>query len=85
MDMEEEVSAAYEAVKRIDILDVSPDGTEIFLTFEGAYNERVARVENWIIARLRWVTGTDCISSSSIFFFFLFFFLALFLLLWVKW
>ncbi|VDB86807.1 unnamed protein product [Peniophora sp. CBMAI 1063] len=53
MDMEEEVKEAYEVMKRIDVLDVSTDGTEIWVTAENAYNERVARVENQIISRLR--------------------------------
>ncbi|KAF8610057.1 hypothetical protein BDV93DRAFT_517252 [Ceratobasidium sp. AG-I] len=53
MDMEEEVKEAYEIVKNIDVLDVSTEGTEIWVTAENAYNERVARVENQIISRLR--------------------------------
>ncbi|KAJ4485207.1 dynein heavy chain, N-terminal region 1-domain-containing protein [Lentinula aciculospora] len=58
MDMEEEVKEAYEVVKRIDVLDVSVDGTEIWVAAENAYNERVSRVENQIIARLRDRLGT---------------------------
>ncbi|KAJ7210662.1 dynein heavy chain [Mycena haematopus] len=58
MDMEEEVKEAYEIVKRIDVLDVSVEGTEIWVAAENAYNERVARVENQIIARLRDRLGT---------------------------
>ncbi|KAG9310418.1 dynein heavy chain, N-terminal region 1-domain-containing protein [Chiua virens] len=58
MDMEEEVKEAYEVVKRIDVLDVSVEGTEIWVAAENAYNERVARVENQIIARLRDRLGT---------------------------
>ncbi|KAI0055925.1 cytoplasmic dynein heavy chain 1 [Artomyces pyxidatus] len=58
MDMEEEVKEAYEVMKRIDVLDVSVDGTEIWVTAENAYNERVARVENQIISRLRDRLGT---------------------------
>jgi hypothetical protein len=58
MDMEEEVKEAYEIVKRIDVLDVSTEGQEIWATAETAYNERVARVENQIIARLRDRLGT---------------------------
>ena len=34
------------------------EGTEIWVTAESAYNERVARVENQIIARLRDRLGT---------------------------
>ncbi|KAG1741247.1 dynein heavy chain, N-terminal region 1-domain-containing protein [Suillus lakei] len=58
MDMEEEVKEAYEVVKRIDVLDVSVEGMEIGVAAENAYNERVARVENQIIARLRDRLGT---------------------------
>ncbi|KAF9463127.1 dynein heavy chain [Collybia nuda] len=58
MDMEEEVKEAYEVIKRIDVLDVSVDGTEIWVAAENAYNERVSRVENQIIARLRDRLGT---------------------------
>ncbi|KAF8653334.1 hypothetical protein AX16_004034 [Volvariella volvacea WC 439] len=58
MDMEEEVKEAYEIVKRIDVLDVSVEGTEIWVAAENAYNERVSRVENQIIARLRERLGT---------------------------
>ncbi|KAH8923510.1 hypothetical protein BT69DRAFT_1319504 [Atractiella rhizophila] len=53
VDMQEEVAAAYESVKNVDVLDVSQEGTEIWVTAENAYNERVSRVENQIIARLR--------------------------------
>lgn len=71
--MEEEVKEAYEIIKNIDILDVSPgtflvsksinanisaEGAEIWSTAENAYNERIARVENQIIARLRDRLGT---------------------------
>ncbi|KAG8937242.1 hypothetical protein FRC03_010096 [Tulasnella sp. 419] len=58
MDMEEEVKEAYEIIKSIDVLDVSVEGTEIWVTAENAYNERVARVENQIISRLRDRLGT---------------------------
>ncbi|KAI8974487.1 dynein heavy chain [Pilobolus umbonatus] len=54
----EEVKLAYESVKNIDVLDVSPEGTEIWVQAESAYNERVSRVENQIIARLRDRLGT---------------------------
>ncbi|KAI0762498.1 dynein heavy chain [Fomes fomentarius] len=58
MDMEAEVKEAYEVMKRIDVLDVSQEGGEIWVAAENAYNERVARVENQIIARLRDRLGT---------------------------
>ncbi|PCH33132.1 dynein heavy chain [Wolfiporia cocos MD-104 SS10] len=58
IDMEAEVKEAYEVMKRIDVLDVSVEGSEIWVAAENAYNERVARVENQIIARLRDRLGT---------------------------
>ncbi|KAL0579672.1 dynein heavy chain [Marasmius crinis-equi] len=58
IDMEEEVKEAYEIVKRIDVLDVSVKGTEIWVAAEHAYNEWVSRVENQIIVRLRDWLGT---------------------------
>lgn len=57
IEMSEEIRAAYDQVKVIDVLDVSQEGTEIWTTAEGAYNERVARVENSLIARLRDLLG----------------------------
>ncbi|GAA6000808.1 hypothetical protein JCM10207_004669 [Rhodosporidiobolus poonsookiae] len=53
IDMDAEVRQAYESIKNVDVLDVSTEGTEIWITAESAYNERVARVENHIISRLR--------------------------------
>ncbi|KAI9842610.1 MAG: hypothetical protein M1837_007048 [Sclerophora amabilis] len=53
VDAVEEVSQAYAALKDVDILDVSPEGTQIWVQAEIAYNERTSRVENSIIARLR--------------------------------
>ncbi|BGP45295.1 dynein heavy chain [Rhodotorula kratochvilovae] len=53
IDMDAEVRQAYESVKNVDVLDVSAEGTEIWIAAETAYNERVARVENHIISRLR--------------------------------
>ncbi|KAL1922601.1 uncharacterized protein VTP21DRAFT_10140 [Calcarisporiella thermophila] len=54
----EEVKLAYDCVRNIDVLDVSHEGTEIWVHSENAYNERVSRVENQIIARLRDRLGT---------------------------
>lgn len=53
VDAVEEVSQAYAALKDVDVLDVSPDGTQIWVQAEMIYNERTSRVENSIIARLR--------------------------------
>jgi dynein heavy chain 1 len=53
VDAVEEVAGAYAAVKDVDVLDVSPEGTQLWVQAEMAYNERTSRVENSIIARLR--------------------------------
>lgn len=57
IQMSDEIHAAYESVKVIDVLDVSQEGTEIWSAAEQAYNERVSRVENTLIARLRDLLG----------------------------
>ncbi|CAG8487876.1 5917_t:CDS:10 [Dentiscutata erythropus] len=62
----EEVKVAYESVKDIDVLDVSIEGTEIWMQAENAYNERVSRVENQIIASLRDRLGT-CKNANEMF------------------
>ncbi|KAI9173154.1 dynein heavy chain [Blastocladiella emersonii ATCC 22665] len=49
----DEVASAYEVVRTVDVLDVTGEGTEIWAGAEEAYNERVGRVENIIIATLR--------------------------------
>ncbi|KAJ2820416.1 dynein heavy chain, partial [Coemansia erecta] len=48
-----EIRLAYDVVKLVDILDVTVEGTEVWERAETGYNERVARVENQIIVRLR--------------------------------
>lgn len=53
VDAVEEVAQAYSALKNVDVLDVSPEGTQLWIQEEIAYNERTSRVENSIIARLR--------------------------------
>lgn len=53
IDMEAEVKRAYEYIKNVDVLDTTSDGTEIWISAENSYNERVARVENQIISALR--------------------------------
>lgn len=58
VDAVEEVSLAYDSLKDVDVLDVSPEGTRLFEQAEQRYNERTSRVENSIIARLRDRLGT---------------------------
>ena len=53
VDAVEEVSQAYAALKDVDALDVSNEGTQVWVQAEITYNERTSRVENSIIARLR--------------------------------
>ena len=53
VDAVEEVAQAYAALKDVDVLDVSDEGTQIWAQAETTYNERTSRVENSIIARLR--------------------------------
>ncbi|KAI1339525.1 dynein heavy chain, N-terminal region 1-domain-containing protein [Xylariaceae sp. FL0016] len=53
VDAVEEVKQAWEALKNVDLLDVSPEGTQRWAKAENTYNERTSRVENSIIARLR--------------------------------
>ncbi|KAJ9613346.1 dynein heavy chain [Cladophialophora chaetospira] len=53
VDAVEEVAAAYEIVRHVDILDVSPKGTELWVQAEMQYTERTSRVEDSIITRLR--------------------------------
>ncbi|KAJ9669487.1 dynein heavy chain [Coniosporium apollinis] len=53
VDAVEEVAQAYAGLKDIDVLDISLEGTQIWIQAETVYNERTSRVENSIIARLR--------------------------------
>ncbi|KAJ5496798.1 Dynein heavy chain domain-2 [Penicillium fimorum] len=53
VDAVEEVAHAYAALKNVDVLDVSPEGSFTWEQAEIAYSERTSRVENSIIARLR--------------------------------
>ena len=48
-----EVANAYSALHDVDVLDISPNGTEIWVQAELQYNERTSRVENSIISLLR--------------------------------
>ncbi|KAL8700215.1 MAG: hypothetical protein Q9224_001067, partial [Gallowayella concinna] len=53
VDAVQEVSQAYGALKDVDVLDVTPEGTQLWVQAETHYSERTSRVENTIIARLR--------------------------------
>ncbi|KAJ4379809.1 dynein heavy chain [Didymella sp. IMI 355093] len=64
VDAVKEVKEAYDVLKDVDVLDVSPEGTRLFEQAEQKYNERTARVENSIIARLRDRLGTAKTASE---------------------
>ena len=53
VDAVDEVAQAYAALKDVDVLDISAEGTQIWVQAEIQYNERTSRVENTIISRLR--------------------------------
>jgi len=57
VDPVEEVSQAYAALKDVDVLDVTPEGTLIWTNAESTYNDRTSRVENSIIRQLRDLLG----------------------------
>jgi len=58
VDAVKEVEKAFDVLKDVDVLDVTPEGTRLFEQAEQKYNERTSRVENSIIARLRDRLGT---------------------------
>lgn len=58
VDAVEEVAQAYAVLKDVDVLNVSEEGTKIWVQAEQVYNDRTSRVENSIIARLRDRLGT---------------------------
>ncbi|KAL1605495.1 dynein heavy chain [Nothophoma quercina] len=64
VDAVKEVKEAYDVLKDVDVLDVSPEGTRLFEQAEEKYNERTSRVENSIIARLRDRLGTAKTASE---------------------
>ncbi|KAK5078141.1 dynein heavy chain [Lithohypha guttulata] len=48
-----EVTEAYDALKEVDVLDLTPGGTERWNNAEQQYIERTSRIENSIITKLR--------------------------------
>ena len=67
VDAVQEVAQAYAALKDVDVLDVSEEGTQIWVQAELTYNERTSRVENSIIARLRDRLATAKGSATEMF------------------
>ena len=53
VDAVDEVAQAYAALRDVDVLNVSQEGTQDWIQAETSYNERTSRVENLIIAHLR--------------------------------
>ena len=53
VDAVQEVADAFHAIRDVDVLDTSDNGTELWARAEQQYTERTSRVENSIIARLR--------------------------------
>ena len=53
-----EVNLAYEDMKQLDVLDMSPDGQQAWDAAIRRYNERIDRVETRIAAKLRDQLGT---------------------------
>ena len=53
VDAVQEVAQAFATLRDVDVLDVTPEGTERWARAETAYNDRTSRIENSIISRLR--------------------------------
>ncbi|KAK9349302.1 dynein heavy chain, N-terminal region 1-domain-containing protein [Lipomyces starkeyi] len=53
VDVVTDLTESYYALRDVDVLDVSPEGTEIWIAAENAYNERTSRIEDSIIVKLR--------------------------------
>ena len=53
IDAVQEVADAFHAIRDVDVLDTSDNGTQLWAQAEQQYTERTSRVENSIIARLR--------------------------------
>ncbi|KAK9478362.1 dynein heavy chain, N-terminal region 1-domain-containing protein [Lipomyces japonicus] len=52
-EIAEELNEAYSILRDVDVLDISPEGTKIWISSERTYNERTSRIEDSIIVRLR--------------------------------
>jgi dynein heavy chain 1 len=62
----ESVKAAIEPLNLLDILDVSSEGTRLWQLNENDYNEKISRVEQLIISRLKEQLET-CSNASDMF------------------
>lgn len=59
----QEIHAAYNMIRDIDVLDVTPEGTETWVNAEQEYDDRIARVESTIIGILR--SRLDAATSAN--------------------
>ncbi|KAG5519734.1 hypothetical protein PMAC_000007 [Pneumocystis sp. 'macacae'] len=48
-----EISEAYSLLTTVDVLDISPEGTRLWVVSENNYNDRISKIENIIINNLR--------------------------------
>ncbi|KAK9469716.1 dynein heavy chain, N-terminal region 1-domain-containing protein [Lipomyces arxii] len=59
-DVVEELIEGYAALRDVDVLDISPEGTEIWNAAERVFNQRTSRIEDSIIANLR-----NCLATAK--------------------
>ncbi|KAK6094055.1 dynein heavy chain [Batrachochytrium dendrobatidis] len=50
---QEDVVSAFDTIRSVNVLDLSPEGTQSWVAAENIYTERIAQVEGQIISRLR--------------------------------
>ena len=60
------MNLAYEAVKEMDGLDISKEGSEACEAAMKWYDKRIDRVETRITARLRYIATSSGSSDSSL-------------------
>jgi len=66
IDVTKEVEQAYSPLRTLDVLDISPEGTNLWVEAEARYNEKIARVETQIISHLRDKLAT-CRNANEMF------------------
>lgn len=60
------VKKAIEPINSVDALDISSEGTELWQMHENQYNEKISKVEQFIISRLKDQLGT-CDTATDMF------------------
>lgn len=53
LDAVQEIQLAYTTLKDVDVLDISAEGTNLWVSAEQEYDERIAKVETTVISLLR--------------------------------